>query len=77
MVEMVYLSTYKHEKPKKKKIFWWIMWWNYIAWMLIYDEIKEILIMVSSLDSREALWVTSSIVRRACSAGGSSRCSTP
>jgi len=71
---MVYLSTHKHEKPKKKKIFWWIMWWNYITWMLMYDEIKEISIMTSSLDSREALWVTSFTARRACSAEGSSRC---
>jgi len=43
----------------------------------MYDEIQEISIMASSLDSWEALWVTSFTARRACSAGGSSRCSTP
>jgi hypothetical protein len=43
----------------------------------MYDKIKEILIMVSSLDSGEASRVASFVPRGVCSSRGTGRCSTP
>jgi hypothetical protein len=62
---------------QRKKIYWVVMWWNYIPWLLMYDKIKEISIMVPSLDLWEAPRIAFFVPRGVRLAKGASRCSTP
>ena len=40
---------YLYAWQTEEKINLWVVRWNYVTWMLMYDEIKNILIMISFL----------------------------